>query len=617
MSQWKSQIENWAAALISGIVPFIAYYISLAPDVVIEGDSGEIITAIHEFGIIHSPGFPGYVVLAKLFTTLVAWMDIAKATNLFSAVCGALSCYWVYRIGGLLKLRWSAVGAALILGVAAEFWYGSSAAEVYTLAILTLLWIIEAAMRFDVEKPRTAVWLGLAIGFGISAHVYSWAFAPIIAAILWRENRRHPKLRSRILTSLAAMAAGLFPYLYIPLRAGKATHVNEGAINSVARFFEHVTWILQRQRVGEASTLSLGEFLSIKVQQLGYFAKELGLQWGLGGLLVIAGLCAVSAVLHFKFKPTLSPLEKRFFRIAASGLIGMPLVVWLLFAGDSYDLGLMAEMAVHMLTFYLFIALFIMTAVILLSAKAKIPPAQYDPRPASYIVLIPIFLFTMRLGEYSLSQNQIAVAHAKDLLEHLPPGSILMGDNDNDLMTTTYMKGVRGLREDVVLLNLMNGTEWNYENYRRIYPHLKWPSYTRMYYGPLVPLNIDKHPIYFTSPFGVNAYLKVSGHQSKYDFVPIHGGFRLIPKGENYAAKVIEDRRRLEQRGGFLMAKTNTDIHLRDREIDVIASRADYLMHQSRYLAKHGEPAEAEKAMAEALRIPTLGRTEYGRALIR
>jgi hypothetical protein len=589
---------------------------SLAPDVVIEGDSGEIITAIHEFGIIHSPGFPGYVVLAKLFTSIVGWMDIAKATNLFSAVCGALSCYWIYRIGRLLNLRWSAVGAALILGVSAEFWYGSSAAEVYTFAILTLLWIVEAAMRFDVEKPPTAIWLGFAIGFGISAHVYSWAFAPIVAAILLRENWGKLKLKSQVLKALGAMFAGFFPYLYIPLRAGKAQFINEGAIDSVGRFFEHVTWILQRQRVGEGSDLSLSEFLTIKFQQLGYFAKELSLQWGLGGLIVVLGLCAISVRLYFKCKKSISPLEKRYFSIAVSGLISMPLVVWLLFAGDSYDLGLMAEMAVHMMTFYLFLSLFILTAVFLLAAKAKVAPANYDPRPASYIILVPIFLFTMRLGEYSLRENQIAVAHAMDLLEHLPPDSILMGDNDNDLMTTTFMKGVRGLREDVVLLNLMNGTQWNYENYRRIYPQLKWPGYARTYYGPLVPLNIDKHPVYFTSPFGVTAYLKVSGFQSKYDFVPIHGGFRLVPKGENYAAKVIEDRKQLEQRGGFLMAKVNTDIHLRDREIDVIASRADYLMHQARYLAKHGEPAEAEKAMAEALRIPTLGRTEYGRALI-
>lgn len=616
MKNSVSQIENWVAGLLSAIVPFVVYALSLAPDVVIEGDSGEIITGIYEFGIIHSPGFPGYVVFAKLFTVLLSWIDIAKSTNLFSAFCGSLCCFWIFKIGRYLDLRWTAVALGLTLAASSEFWYGSSAAEVYTLALLTLLWIVDAALRFEIDSRKSAIWLGVAIGFGISVHVYSWAYSPIVAAILIREFKGNPKLFKQIRIAFLGMVAGLFPYLYIPLRAGKGNFINEGGIDSFARFLEHATWIVQRQRVDEASSMAIVKFIGIKIQQLGYFAQELRLQWGLAGLAILLGLAFIGFRFFLNKNSGATTRERRFFWLAGSGLVALPLVVWLVFAGDSFEPGLMAEMAVHMLTAYVFLCLFGFSAIFALAKKEKLPVSEYDARPAAILMLVPIFLLIMRLGEYSLGTNKIAVAHATDLLEHLPPKAILMGDNDNDLMPTTYLKSVRRVREDVALLNLMNGTEWNYDNYRRLYPHLKWPGYARTYYSPLVTLNVNEHPIYFTSPFGVTAFLRVSGLQSKYEFVPIHGGFRLVPKGEKIVDAVIADRKALAAKGGFMMATVDTKLHLRDREMDVIASRSDYLLHQARYLASQGQTDEARKAVGEALGIPTLGRTEYGRALI-
>ncbi|MGE0762454.1 MAG: DUF2723 domain-containing protein [Bdellovibrionales bacterium] len=599
--------EALYAALLSGALPFFVYWRGLVPGLAIEGDSGEIITAVHEFGILHSPGFPGYMVAAKLFTSLLGWLDVAYATNLFSALCGALSSYWIFRLGRRLGLCWSALCLALSFAFAAEFWYASLAAEVYTFAILTLLWILESTIHFEPTRPKTAIWLGLALGFGFSAHVYAWALLPVVVVIAIMKIWPRPQRWSLLSRGLTGFGIGLWPYLYIPLRAGHAAYVNEGGIHSFASFFEHVSWILQRERVEEVSRLSTGQWLTAKFTQLKFFGTELALQWGTPGLALIL-IVAALALRAFWYERGKWPSNQRDFAIVVlASLVLMPMVVWVVFTGDSTAPGLLAEMAVHMQTFYLFLCLL---------GFLMIWKFKDESRPASLLVLLPIFLLVQRWSDYDLRNNQIAVAHAEDLIESLPPQTILLGDNDNDLMTITHQKAVRGQRTDVALLNLMNGTRWNYENYRKLYPGLRWPPYTPTYYGPLVPMNLQQHPVYASSWYGATGFLQVSGLKKDYEIIPIHGAFRLVEKNPSWVQQVVEDQqKRIEY--PFKVMSLDVKFHLRDREVDAIAGRAEYLFRQAQYLARHQRPAEARLAIAEAFKIPTLNQGEYGQALIK
>src|SRR3989344_9484727 len=70
-------------------VTMAVYLFTLAPTVTME-DSGEFIAAVHVLGVAHPPGFPLYLLLAKLFT-FIPIGTIAWRVNLLSAVFGALT----------------------------------------------------------------------------------------------------------------------------------------------------------------------------------------------------------------------------------------------------------------------------------------------------------------------------------------------------------------------------------------------------------------------------------------------------------------------------------------------------------------------------------------------
>ena len=78
------------------IFSLVVYLKTLAPSV-FWWDSGELIANVSVLGIAHRPGFPLYILLAKVFT-LFSTQNLSWWTNLFSAVCAAFSLALVYGI---------------------------------------------------------------------------------------------------------------------------------------------------------------------------------------------------------------------------------------------------------------------------------------------------------------------------------------------------------------------------------------------------------------------------------------------------------------------------------------------------------------------------------------
>jgi hypothetical protein len=90
-----------------GITSLILYVRTLAPGV-LPGDSGEFQVLAYQLGIAHCPGYPVYLLMAKLVTFLPVG-DIAYRVNLFSAIMAALAVCSVYLVARLISLnRWPA-----------------------------------------------------------------------------------------------------------------------------------------------------------------------------------------------------------------------------------------------------------------------------------------------------------------------------------------------------------------------------------------------------------------------------------------------------------------------------------------------------------------------------
>jgi len=83
-------IDYWLALALTALALFV-YILTLTPSLsYLSPDGNELATIPYLLGLAHSPGYPVYTWLGKLFT-LLPFGDMAHRVNLMSAVMGALS----------------------------------------------------------------------------------------------------------------------------------------------------------------------------------------------------------------------------------------------------------------------------------------------------------------------------------------------------------------------------------------------------------------------------------------------------------------------------------------------------------------------------------------------
>src|SRR5438045_259962 len=80
---------DWAALIITFVFVFVAYYLTIAPEMTLE-DSGELATGSFYAGIPHPPGYPVWTIFTHLFTLLPIG-NVAWRVGLAGAFAGALA----------------------------------------------------------------------------------------------------------------------------------------------------------------------------------------------------------------------------------------------------------------------------------------------------------------------------------------------------------------------------------------------------------------------------------------------------------------------------------------------------------------------------------------------
>ncbi|XP_021104853.1 transmembrane protein 260 isoform X2 [Heterocephalus glaber] len=119
------------------------------------GDSGELITAAHELGVAHPPGYPLFMLVAKLAMTLLPFGTVAYRVNLlcglFGAVAAALLFFTVFRLSGS---RAGGILAAGVFSFSRLTWQWSIAAEVFSLNNLFVGLLMALTVHF--EEAETA-----------------------------------------------------------------------------------------------------------------------------------------------------------------------------------------------------------------------------------------------------------------------------------------------------------------------------------------------------------------------------------------------------------------------------------------------------------------------------
>ena len=217
-------------SILAGVLALALYARTLAPGV-LPWDSGEFQILAYQVGIAHNTGYPVYILLAKLFITLVPVGSIAYRVNLFSAFMGALTIAGVYLSAKLLsKSTWAALVGALALTVSYTLWSQSVIAEVYSpgAAFLAVVWLL-VLVWYKTGNKRALFAAGVCGGLGLGVHGNLSIVAPAIGVFLLLNWKRWKELwRPALLGALLGAVLYLIAFFMVDLHAPPANIFNAG-----------------------------------------------------------------------------------------------------------------------------------------------------------------------------------------------------------------------------------------------------------------------------------------------------------------------------------------------------------------------------------------------------
>jgi len=215
--------RNWLDVIIAlGIlaVALAVYNATLTPSLSYKSpDGNELATIPYTLGLAHSPGYPLYTWLGKLFT-FIPIGDVAHRMNLMSAVLGAAGAALLYAIVRLITgNRPASAFAALLFAFSRTFWSQCVIAEVYAPNAFMLALSVWLLLKW--AKGTEAFFLAFAFVYGLSlgTHLSNLAFAPAFALFVLLVDWRIVKRPWALLGGAAMFALGCLQFLWLPYKA--------------------------------------------------------------------------------------------------------------------------------------------------------------------------------------------------------------------------------------------------------------------------------------------------------------------------------------------------------------------------------------------------------------
>ena len=234
----------YGSAALAAMGAWLLYVVTLAPTTAF-WDTSEYIATAHLVGIPHPPGNPFFVIVAKVWTLLLApfGVPVAVRVNLLAATTSAAAAGFLYLIAHrvLHDLRaegaFARVGAAVsaVIGATAfTVWNQSTVNEkVYTVSVLIISAVSWLAVLWHDRKDepgsaRYLLWAVFLLAIGSTNHPMSLLPAPALALFVLVSGAR-PLLRTAVLGRAALLVMlGLSFNFVLPVRAARDPRINEG-----------------------------------------------------------------------------------------------------------------------------------------------------------------------------------------------------------------------------------------------------------------------------------------------------------------------------------------------------------------------------------------------------
>ena len=497
---------------------FLVYLVTAAPSV-FWWDSGELVANVRTLGVPHRPGFPLYVLLAKVFSYLPVGSFVYEQ-NLFSGFCGALALVFFHLslvmflgrqnelLGGSSARRnLVAFFTTLTIGFTFTFWIQAVRAEVYTLGAFLFTFALYCFLRATppprpetIPHPSSSLDYGRDKSLGTGPQPLStsgegsvvlpsvvrvgdwrtarWFWLGIFAAFLGLGNHHITLLSTFPFLFLVAGAStfgslnfkkwvgvfflflvGISTYLYLPVRAWSQPFFNWGGPTDFASTANLVFATDSFNTIStsvEDNLFKMFRLLSLLFDQLG-----IGLFFfAFGGLLIL--LFA----------------NRGWFIKMALLLVGNLLVTALLAAEvipDNPDLhgylvyslfGLGLGLAVCIAAFFGVVERAVGAVSNFLVGFARVGLA-------GLFLLFSLIPWTFSRNFCDLSDNRIALKMAQEALAPVPPGGVVFLDSPAlDFVLRGVQYGEQWRRDVVVVNRAFLGADWYRKNLVENFPRL-------------------------------------------------------------------------------------------------------------------------------------------------
>ncbi|MFH0818718.1 MAG: DUF2723 domain-containing protein [Patescibacteria group bacterium] len=501
------------------IISLVVYIITLAPTVTAE-DSGEFIAGAYTLSVIHSPGYPLYCLLGKLFS-FIPIGSVAWRINFMSAFFGAATVAFLFiylqktirhehkRIMGII--------AAFCLAFSQTFWSQAVIAEVYTLnAFFIILMLLIIALWQDNKKYKYLFWLAFIYGLGIANHQSMVIMAPVIILYLVLIDIRL-FLRWRLLLGMFLFfIIGLLPFIYLPIRSAAQPYINLNNPQTFDNFIYHVGRSQYNEDLG--MTIFKPEDYSAKILYIqDFFIKHLPSQFGWYFLwLVILGI-----VFLWRRQRKILYIQAAIFLLFSVGLI---INVYNQYSdADSF------VMRVFFIPCYISASIFLAVGILWFYDISK----KYKKHVLYGFLVVPVIILCTNFTFNNNHTNYFNYDYAHNVLTGLEPNAILLTGSDNLTSGIWYLQAVEKYRTDVKLIIFSTlFTSTNIDVWAEKYPEIMdWSQIPRDHEISVA----DYLSTYYTGFLnsGLSLYLEPS-----FTYVPNNYYAKLIPEGALYKVDV-------------------------------------------------------------------------------
>ena len=244
MDNKKFTLWNRIVAVAVSLIAAVVYLMTIEPTASF-WDCGEFIASSYKLEVGHPPGNPVFQLFARLFTMFSDNMHAAVAVNAFSAICSALTIFFLYLTIVFLAKRlikpseegtYSLPKAIAVFGSGAvgalaytfsdTFWFSAVEGEVYAMSSLITALVFWAMTKWyeQADRPYANRWIVLIsflMGLSIGIHLLNLLAIPALVFMYYYKQREgghytfgeYVKIFLVSVVILAVILFGIIPYL--------------------------------------------------------------------------------------------------------------------------------------------------------------------------------------------------------------------------------------------------------------------------------------------------------------------------------------------------------------------------------------------------------------------